>query len=244
MNPTTAVRRTARRQVRRAYEALGDHPVALPLLLAATPESVRSRWVSHDTDLVVEGFPRSGNTYAALGISLAQGRPIRVASHAHVPAQVKRAVRLGVPTVVAVREPAATVCSMAVADDHHRVRDLLGYWVHYHSQLVAVRDQIVVASFADITENLGAVVRAVNRRFGTDLASGTDDPATRDRIFAAIDQKQRAIHHDLRFHASVPRPDPLRAEAKERRRHELEVTVDPLLLDRARDLHRALVADR
>ncbi len=237
----TAVRHAARRRVRRIYEALGDHPAALPALLALTPESVRSRWVTRTTDLVVEGFPRSGNTYAALGIAAAQPRPIRIASHAHVPAQVKRAVALEVPTIVAVRDPADATCSMAVADPHHRVRDLLRYWIHFHEQVLEVQHHVVIASFEDITERLGAVVEASNRRFGTDLVPVGDDPDTRERIFAAIEGKQRAVHGEARYHAAVPRPDPQRSTETARRRAELEATVAPATLERARALHRRLV---
>jgi len=237
----STARHAVRRGIRRVYEALGDHPLALPALLAATPESVRSRWITPDTDLVVEGFPRSGNTYAALGIAAAQHRPLRIVSHAHVPAQVKRAVALGVPTVVAVRDPAAATCSMAVADPHHRVRDLLRYWIHYHEQVLELEGGIVVASFEDITERLGSVVDAVNRRFGTELAPVTDDQDTRERIFAAIEGKQRAVHGEARYHEAVPRPDPKRSAEAARRRAELEATVPPAVLAGAEALHRQLV---
>ncbi len=237
----TAIRHGVRRGVRRVYEALGDHPAALPILLALTPESVRSRWVTRDTDLVVEGFPRSGNTYAALGIASAQPRPVRIVSHAHVPAQVRRAVALEVPTVVAVRDPADATCSMAVADPHHRVRDLLRYWIHYHEQVLELEHGVVVASFADITGQLGAVVDAVNRRFATELEPVGDDRATRDRIFAAIESKQRAVHGDARYHEAVPLPDPRRSGEVARRRAELDATVTPATLNRARALHHRLV---
>ena len=240
----TTIRHTARRGVRRVYEALGDHPLALPVLLAVTPESVSSRKVTPETDLVVEGFPRSGNTYAALGIALAQPQPLRIVSHAHVPAQVKRAVALGVPTLVAVRDPADATCSMAVADPHHRVRDLLRYWIHYHQQLLEVERGVLFASFEDITGRLGGVVDAVNRRFGTDLAPVADDAETRERIFAAIEDKQRSVHGEARYHEAVPRPDPKRSGEGARRRAELEETVDPAALDRARELHRRLVDAR
>jgi hypothetical protein len=218
--------------------------VFLPALLAITPESVRSRWVTRDTDLVVEGFPRSGNTFAALGIASAQSRPVRIVSHAHVPAQFKRAVALGVPTIVAVRDPADATCSMAVADPHHRVRDLLRYWIHYHEQLLEVVDGVVVASFEDITQRLSGVVDAVNDRFATGFEPVGDDPETRERIFAAIDGKQRAVHGEARYHEAVPRPDPQRSVDAARRRAELDSTVAPETLARARALHQRLVDRR
>jgi len=174
------------------YEIIGDHQLALPVALAITPESVRSRWVTDRTDLVVEGFPRSGNTFAAIGIATAQRRPRHIVSHAHIPAQVQRAVRLGVATVVVIRDPFDAVCSMGVADSHHRTSDLLRYWVQYHEQIKRFSDDVVIAPFTQVTDQLGVVVTQVNERFDTDLDPFDDEDEDLHRaVFQAIDHKQR-----------------------------------------------------
>lgn len=237
----TPVRFWMRRTVRRLYELAGDHPAALPVTLVVTPESVRSRWIDRHTDLVVEGFPRSGNTYAALGVTAAQEAPIRIVSHAHVPAQVKRAVRLGVPTLVVVRQPEDAVCSMAVADSHHRAKDLLRYWNQYHAQIERVREGVVIAPFERVVSDLGGVIEDLNLRFDLALDRFDDaDDAARRAVFIAIEDKQRAVHGDRRYLAAVPRPEPRRAEALTTRRAELLRDTGESDRARARDLYRRL----
>jgi hypothetical protein len=57
-------------------------------------------WVSRTTEIVIEGYPRSGNTFAVVAFRLAQGREIEIAHHLHAAAQIKRAARLDVPAFI------------------------------------------------------------------------------------------------------------------------------------------------
>lgn len=236
--PTTRVRHQVKRVVRRSHELLGDAPVLLPLHLALTPEGVQERTVTRDTDLVIEGFPRSGNTFAVMAFRRLQPEPVRVVSHVHIPAQVRRAVRLGVPTVVVFRRPDDAVVSMAVADPHHRVASLVRYWCHYHEVVLRAAPSVVFASFESVTGDLGSVIERVNQRFDTRFVAGVPDV---DEVFAAIDEKQRRVHGAAGFERGVARPDTRRATELADRRTELDRTVSDDLRARADRLHRRLL---
>src|SRR2546421_9409717 len=69
--------------------------------------------VSHDTELVIEGFPRTANTFTVFAFQMAQAAPVRVAHHLHAPAQVIFAARRGIPVLVLVRPPEDAVLSLA-----------------------------------------------------------------------------------------------------------------------------------
>jgi pimeloyl-ACP methyl ester carboxylesterase len=56
--------------------------------------------ISPETDVVIEGFPRTGNTFAVTAFVMAQPGFVSVAHHVHVPAQVISAERLGVPALL------------------------------------------------------------------------------------------------------------------------------------------------
>jgi hypothetical protein len=216
------IRHTVKRGIRRAHEALGDQPLFLPLQLRLTPESAQDRAITADTELVIEGFPRSGNTFAAIAFAQSQPRPTRAVSHVHIPAQVKLAVRRGVPTLLLVREPEDAVVSMTIADPHHRVERLLRYWIHYHEELLPCRDQVLVASFEEVTTDFGAVVSRLNDRFGTSFTPFVHDQTHVDEVFAAVDEKQRRVHGERLYHEAVARPDPSRAAPREVLRRRLE----------------------
>lgn len=234
----------ARRAVRRAHELLGDAPAFLPLQRLLTPESARDRAVTERTDLVIEGFPRSGNTFAAKAFALSQSRPVVVASHVHLPAQVKLAVRKGVPTMVLVRDPADAAISMAIADAHHRVEHLVAYWTHYHRQVRPLRDDVLLVTFEEVTADFGTVTDRLNERFGTSFDRFEHTPDAVERVFAAIDEKQRVVHGEARYREAVARPDASRARAKAALRARLDAPGERDRVAAARALHDELVGGR
>ncbi len=70
--------------------------------------------VDAGTEVVIEGYPRSANTFAIAAFRLAQRRRVQLAHHAHVPAQAREGLRRGLPVVVLVRRPDEAVTSMAI----------------------------------------------------------------------------------------------------------------------------------
>ena len=71
----------------------------------------RSTLARRDSALVIEGFPRSGNTFSVAAFQIANGQDLHVGRHLHGAPHVLRAVRLGLPTVVLIRRPREAVLS-------------------------------------------------------------------------------------------------------------------------------------
>src|SRR5664279_3016777 len=67
--------------------------------------------VSQSTDLVVEAFPRSGNTFTVTALQSSQPQRLNIAHHCHAPAQLIRAVQMGKPALLIVRQPKDAVLS-------------------------------------------------------------------------------------------------------------------------------------
>jgi hypothetical protein len=62
--------------------------------------------VNQNTDIVVEGFPRSGNSYLKKLIEfLVIKKNIKIASHTHSIAQVNKSIDLGINTIIMIRNP-------------------------------------------------------------------------------------------------------------------------------------------
>ena len=135
-----------------------------------------ARWRGHgvplseDTDIVIEGFPRSGNTFAVAAFAVAQRGPVRIAHHVHAPGHVIEAVRQRLPVLVLIRRPEDAVREFV------RIRPALtaaqaarGY-VRFYRPLVPHRHRFVVGSFEEVTTDFGAVIRRINERFGSSFA--------------------------------------------------------------------------
>jgi len=227
----TGPRAQGRLLVRRVHKALGDHPAALPVVLRLTPLGP-SRRIHDGTQLVVEGFPRCGNTFAVFALRAAQPGPVDVSSHVHVPAQVKVAVRRGLPTVVAVREPVGAVTSLVIAAPHVPLGQALREYVHHHRELLPFREGFLVADFEQITHDMGAVTLRTNERFGTSFVPFEHTPDNEAAVFAAIDEHHHAVHGGTEH--VVARPSEPRRGEQDRVRSLVSSPALSGLLDEAR----------
>lgn len=155
---------------------------------------LRHRQVALDarTELVIDGFFRSGNTYAVAAFQFAQPRPVRLAHHLHAPAVLIEAGRRGIPAVLPVREPRAAVLSTAVMMPHVSPPLLLRWWVAYHECLEPHLGELVVAPFDLLVGDFGEIVRRVNMRHGAGFTPYQPTPENERAVRLLVDQS--ALH--------------------------------------------------
>jgi hypothetical protein len=180
--------------------------------------------VSAATELVIEGFGRSGSTFAVLAFEQAQTRPVRTAHHSHAAAQIISATRLGVPTLVIVRDPDSAVVAHMVRRGIPPVLPLKA-WIRYHERITPYREAFVAARLESVGSDFGAVVRGVNAKFGTSFEEFRHTPQNEARVFETI---ERLNHRRFggaatseRFRA-LARPTPEREDRKRAVRSKLE----------------------
>lgn len=176
------------------------------------------RLVTDTTDLCIEGFPRSANSFAVGAFEHAQSTPLSIAHHNHVPAPILNATRRGLPAIVLVRDPVDTVISnrglqLQIAaregtegPPHVPYDRQLRTWTAWYERLAPVHDRAVVAPFEVVTDDFGRVVDAVNARFGTDFAR-----------FDHTEENVAAIRTSYGYHAlPTDERDRLKTQARER----------------------------
>ena len=158
---------TARRALYEAMTALAGYP---RLVLPA------ARWTGHgvplspDSDIVIEGFPCSANSFTVAAFTTSQPGKVQVAHHLHAPGHVIAAVRRGIPALVLIREPEDAVTEFARTKPALTVAQAARGYVRFYRPLLRYLDRFVVGAFDDVTTDLGSVVRRINERFGTSFA--------------------------------------------------------------------------
>jgi hypothetical protein len=210
----------ARHAVRRRFARLPA--IYLPWARArrtAVDGSIKA--VSPETEIVIEGFPRSGNSFAFAAFRLAQERPVRIAHHLHAPAQVIAAARRGIPALVLIREPEDAVVSLLMRQPELAPDDALRDYLGFYEPLLRHGDRIVVADFSEVTNDFGRVIRRLNARYGTRFSEFDHSPENVRRCFAILDEIHEArTGDDPGFEDGVARPsaDRDRRKAEVRRR--------------------------
>jgi len=182
----------------------------------------RRRWVSRTTEIVIEGYPRSGNTFAVVAFRLAQGREIEIAHHLHAAAQIKRAARLDVPAIVLIREPSEAILSQVVRDPHVSMRWALRSYIRFYSTIVPYLGKTVVAPFATVTSDFASIIRLVNTRYGTAFKEfvPTEDALTSVRQTVELKGQRDSMRTGWDYRLSVALPSEQRQRTKEARRAE------------------------
>ena len=189
--------------------------------------------VDRETDIVIEGFPRSGNTFAYTAFVMAQSRPVRAAGRVHAPAQLIAAARWRIPGIVLIRHPDEAIPSFLIRHPRTGVRQAMRGWLRFYAPLGAYLNRLVVGTFDQVTRDLGAVIERVNDRFGTDFAPFQHTEENVRRVWEAIDRDYRTrVGEGEDFDRIVARPS---ARRDEQRRKARELYAAPELEgDRAR----------
>ncbi len=132
-----------------------------------------------DTDIVIEGFPRSANSTTVHRFLERQHCPVRVAHHKHHAAQILRGVSWRRPVVVLIREPRGACLSLLALAAEARQRanrsatseltfgDALNAYIAFYESVEKQRHWIVIARFEHVRRDVDELVRRVNERFGT-----------------------------------------------------------------------------
>lgn len=151
---------------------------------------VRRPWLAlrGDTDVVIEGYPKSANAFVSHAFQAAQPRQLRIAHTTHVAGQVIAGCRRGVPALVLIRSAAQAVSRVALVRPDVSLELLLRGWIRFYGPLLPLRSRFAVGSFPAVTQDLGAVMAAMNQELGTTFTPFEHTPENQRAAFAAMEK--------------------------------------------------------
>jgi hypothetical protein len=176
--------------------------------------NIPDRLVEPDTELLIEGFQRSGNTFAVFAFEMAQDRPVKTAHHLHSSAQVIRAVELGVPALILIRDPKDSTLSHMIREPRVPMGMALAAWTRFYEKIEPYRDRLLVADFSRVSTDFGLVIRDLNERFGTGYKEFDHTEENVARCFQKIEERNRERYGAL-VEGKVARPSAERRSRKE-----------------------------
>jgi hypothetical protein len=174
----------------------------------------RPRRMTRSTELLIEAFPRSGNTYAEAAFRFANGDDVRLSHHLHTVRSVQLAVKYGTPALLLIREPRGILGSYLQFNPRYDGTEILEGYVVYHEALLPQIEHVVVSDFPETTGDFGAVTRRVNARFGTSFQPYERTPENEVAVRGMI-ENAGASHSATTFERAVSRPSASRRSADE-----------------------------
>jgi hypothetical protein len=170
--------------------------------------------IADDTKLVLEGCPRSGNSYALAAFCHANPN-VRVASHRHSPTAVRTGLRRGKPVIVLVRRPRDAIASGLQYHPSQPVQWAIRIYREFYEGILPMADRFMVATFEEVTTDFGAVIRSCNERFGTDFVPYEATPASEQAVREMVDHWALRDFARGELHRVVGHPAPSRLSADE-----------------------------
>ena len=218
----------------------GKHPAAFYGLYRLARKD-RARVVTPGTQLVIEGFPRSANSFARVAFNRAQKGTVRIATGLHVPAQVIRASRWRIPTLVLIRRPKDAVLSFAIRDPIS-VGQALRYYLSFYETVEGYGDAYVLGPFEEVTVDFGRVIRRLNDRFDTSFSPFHHNERNVEAVLARVERNSKRKFGESHWENKASRPVAAREETKRELEHELEGPEAGRLLSRAEAVYERLTA--
>ena len=156
----------------------------IPLRRKRRPDTV----VTAASHLVIEGFPRSGNTWTEALIREAGSDALNLAHHAHAAAHVKRALQLSVPSMIIFRDPDDAVASLLALYENQLDADgAFREYVRFYGAVWPLRGgDVRFYSFEDVTQRKDEVIANLAAAFDLPLGPG---PVDETAVFARMDEK-------------------------------------------------------
>lgn len=186
--------------------------------------------VAADTDIVIEGYPRSANSFAVKAFKFANGDKYKIATHQHAYPQIVEGVKLNIPTIVLIRNPYDAVISysalraqsngLSTFEKTQNMEWLLRDYVNFYKNLLPYKNQFVIAPFTKVLKDYGSIIEEVNKKYGTNFIPFEHSQDNVDKVFSSAkehlspSQQRDSVKDDFRSRMDVLKKTTLFEEAE------------------------------
>ena len=136
---------------------------------AAAGDNLSEGILLSSTELVIDGFQGSANSFATAAFEFSQTKPVKLMHHRHVPVLIIKAIENNVPVLLTIREPRSTALSVTSRWSHLSITQVLQSYIGFYSKLESYSDNYVISTFEQTTKSLDLVVKAINEKYHTNF---------------------------------------------------------------------------
>jgi len=129
-------------------------------------KSFQEKIIRPDCHWCIEGFQRSGNSFFIFLIRR-KNKGLKLAHHTHAAAQIVKAVKYKVPTIVLIRKPEDAIASLLAWDPNLSFGIALKAYIQFHKGIRKYIQDVLLVAFEDVISKPVDVVKACNDRFNT-----------------------------------------------------------------------------
>lgn len=115
------------------------------------------------TDICIDGYPRSANSFS-VRMFLQANPNINIAHHTHSVANLKKAIKYNIPTVVLIRDPEQSIVSSVIAHKKNDIDEEVSRYIDFYGWVCTRLDRMIVADFDQVINDFNAVILEINNQ--------------------------------------------------------------------------------
>ncbi|HOI28595.1 MAG TPA: hypothetical protein PLZ15_02460 [Melioribacteraceae bacterium] len=176
--------------------------------------------VKKDTELLIDGFPRSANTFAYTFIELTQ--PVKkIAHHVHLPVQFYRGIRFRTPAVLLLRNPVDAAISMSIRRPTYFPYLIFLYYYLFHKKIWEIINDTLVIKFEEVISDPNSIIRKLRSKNCSGLSEVELTDKLKERINKRVDELDMKNRNDSEIkNSTVARPTEYRKNISAKLRRE------------------------
>jgi len=122
-------------------------------------------FINQNTDIIVEGFPRSGNSFLVFYLKKISKNKINIASHTHHPAHVMKGYKEKKTIIIVIREPIDAVVSLFIFYKKKiKFELLIDEYISFYNRIFKYKDEFIILNFETIIKNPKKVINIINSK--------------------------------------------------------------------------------
>ncbi len=172
------------------------------------------KYANKNTDLTIDGFQRSANTFAYVGFSILNNHT-RVAHHAHTSSQIIYSVNNDIPVLLLIRNPIDSIVSFYIfLNGEVPFKVIINSWKHFYLPLIKFKDKIFVSDFNDTINDFEDTIKKINSFYNLNFKTNYYEKDLEKEIFKKIEQSHKNhFDNSSKNKIAIPYNDRLRSKS-------------------------------
>lgn len=187
------------------------------------------------SELVIEGYPRSGNTFCVVAFSEAQNRKVHIAHHTHAPLQVKLAAYHKVPVIVLVRNPIDLFKSFLIMYPRLTLSTIAHGYNEFYNFVLKKNYICTIVPFNSLVSDFGKVIDKVNEKNNREFHSVVQNKKHENDVFKKIESIKRLKGTAYETMVSIPNA------GREKLKKNLEIDLDNKYVKRSVEIYNKML---
>lgn len=150
----------------------------------------KSLLIHRNSRLVIEGFPRSANTFTVVFLEKYLTNGGHIAHHLHNPSQILLALQWNIPCIVLIREPESAVVSFIIRNGIS-IKTAFNDYINFYQCILDKIENVDIVTFEEITSDPGNILRRLHENHPTLFSRHEIQNIDQEVIFTEIEQISR-----------------------------------------------------